>query len=88
MFVFDDLIFFLDFQKVVIEENFEFRVEVVKIVNYKIMFIDLKVLCIFGGMYLSLKIEDMKVYSVCFLENILVFVWDFEKSYLIFVKDE
>lgn len=89
MSAFDDLSFFMDPQKAVIEENLESRVEAAKTVNHKITSTDSKAPCISGGgMHPSSKTEDMKVHSVRPSENILALVRDFEKSYLTLVKDD
>lgn len=88
MSAFDDLTFFMDPQKAVIEENLESRVEAAKTANHKITSTDSKASCVSAGMHPSSKTEDMKVHSVRPSENILALVRDFEKSYLTLVKDE
>ncbi|KAL0673594.1 hypothetical protein Bca4012_001575 [Brassica carinata] len=88
MSAFDDLTFFMDPQKAVIEENLESRVEAAKTANHKITSTDSKASCVSAGMHPSSKTEDMKVHSVRPSGNILALVRDFEKSYLTLVKDE
>ncbi|VVB15691.1 unnamed protein product [Arabis nemorensis] len=88
MSAFDDLTFFMDPQKAVIEENLESRVEAAKTANHKIMSVSPKASCIPGGMHPNLKTEDMILHSVHPSENILSLVQDFEKSYIALVKDE
>lgn len=88
MSAFDDLTFFMDPQKAVIEDNLETRAEASKTANHKFMSIDSKASCISGGMHPNLKTEEMILHSVCPSENILALVGDFVKSYLTLVKDE
>ncbi|KAJ0261746.1 Protein SHORTAGE IN CHIASMATA 1 [Hirschfeldia incana] len=88
MSAFDDLNFFMDPQKAVIEENLEPRVEAANTANHKVTSTDSKSSCKSGGMHPSSMTEDMKVHSVRPSENILALVRDFEKSYLNLVKDD
>ncbi|KAL0710344.1 hypothetical protein Bca4012_017322 [Brassica carinata] len=88
MSAFDDLTFFMDPHKAVIEENLESRVEAAKTVTHKVTSTDSKASYKSGGMHPSSKTEDMKVHRVRPSENILALVRDFEKSYLTLVKDE
>lgn len=88
MLAFDDLNFFMDPQKAVIEENLESRVEAAKTANHKVISVDSKASCISGGMHPNPTREDMTLHSVRPSENILALVRDFEKSYLTLVKDE
>ncbi|CAA7059596.1 unnamed protein product [Microthlaspi erraticum] len=87
MLAFDDLNFFMDPQKAVIEENLESRVEVAKTANHKVISTDSKASCI-SGMHPNPTTEDMTLHCVRPSENILALVRDFEKSYLTLVKDE
>ncbi|KFK26850.1 hypothetical protein AALP_AA8G301400 [Arabis alpina] len=88
MSAFDDLTFFMDPQKAVVEENLESRVEAVKTANHQIMSNAPKAPCISGGMHPNPKTEDMILHSVHPSENILALVQEFEKSYITLVKDE
>lgn len=88
MSAFDDLTFFMDPQKAVIEENLESIVEAAKTANHQIMSDAPKASCISGGMHPNPKTEDMILHSVRPSENILALVQDFEKSYITLVKDE
>ncbi|CAH8383611.1 unnamed protein product [Eruca vesicaria subsp. sativa] len=88
MSAFDDLSFFMDPQKAVIEESLESRVEANKTDNHKITSTNAKASCASGGIHPIPRTEDMILHSVRPSENILALVRDFEKSYLTLVKDE
>ncbi|CAD5334679.1 unnamed protein product [Arabidopsis thaliana] len=88
MSAFDDLTFFMDPKKAVIEDNLESRVEAAKTTNHKCMSIDSKASCRSGGMHPNPKTEEMILHSVRPSENIQALVGEFVKSYLTLVKDE
>ncbi|XP_023635371.1 protein SHORTAGE IN CHIASMATA 1 isoform X2 [Capsella rubella] len=88
MSAFDDLTFFMDPQKAMIEDNLDSRVQADKSANHKFMSTDSKAPCLSGGMHPNPQTEEMILHSVCPSENILALVGDFVRSYLTLVKDE
>ncbi|KAL1198340.1 Protein SHORTAGE IN CHIASMATA 1 [Cardamine amara subsp. amara] len=88
MSAFDDLTFFMDPRKVVIEENLDSRVEAAKNTNHQLMSTDSKASSISGCTHPNPKTGDMILHSVYPSESIVALVGDFEKSYLTLVKDE
>ncbi|XP_010521325.1 PREDICTED: uncharacterized protein LOC104800252 [Tarenaya hassleriana] len=86
MSAFDDLAFFMNPQKAVIEENVGSRLEASRTENHPIISSDSNASCTSGGMHL--KTENVIFHRVGLSDNIVALARDFEKSYLALLKDE